>query len=393
MNSDTWCPVPWVGCVSISPNGGVAHCSASYDRYTTLKESPSIGDLINHPTMVDIRRTMLRGQWHDACAGCKRQESAQVSNSYRQNKLHEFDYSEYDTSSEILPNPVIATIDIRWSNLCNMKCVTCYSGASTSIQAERVDRGLEPKPLSKVIRVDNDTTDVTQLVKDNIGTLRRIYMAGGEPLLMPEHHHLINWLIDNNHTDLTLNYSTNGSVVQLRGTDIEDYWRKFNNVIISLSIDAIGKRAEFIRAGTDWNKMVPNIQRFIEMERSGTISQLRIQCTVSGLALLSLGETIWWLTHYMSISPSNIDLILCTSPHQHNPNILPPKLLESALSALIEIANIKPECKPLIMGLVHQLSPNYNERVWTDFITELRDQSEYRNQLIQNHIPELEPYL
>ena len=44
---------------------------------------------------------------------------------------------------------------------------------------------------------------------------------------------------------------------------VVDYWKKFSNVVIRVSLDGSGKRAQYIRKGTDW-KIIENNFRFVK---------------------------------------------------------------------------------------------------------------------------------
>jgi hypothetical protein len=41
---------------------------------------------------------------------------------------------------------------------------------------------------------------------------------------------------------------------------VVDYWKKFSNISIRVSLDASGKRAEYLRSGTDWELIEENFR-------------------------------------------------------------------------------------------------------------------------------------
>jgi hypothetical protein len=43
-----------------------------------------------------------------------------------------------------------------------------------------------------------------------------------------------------------------------------DYWKRFNNVSVGASLDAMGARAEYIRKGTKWDQIERNREQMLE---------------------------------------------------------------------------------------------------------------------------------
>jgi hypothetical protein len=43
-----------------------------------------------------------------------------------------------------------------------------------------------------------------------------------------------------------------------------DYWKKFDNVAVGASLDALGPRAEYIRKGTNWDQVERNRRQMME---------------------------------------------------------------------------------------------------------------------------------
>jgi sulfatase maturation enzyme AslB (radical SAM superfamily) len=88
--------------------------------------------------------------------------------------------------------------------------------------------------------------------------VEQIYFAGGEPLMMEEHYNILDELERRGRFDVRLIYNTNFTQTRLKDREVFDYWRKFTSVAVGASLDAQGPRAEYIRRGTQWDRVERN---------------------------------------------------------------------------------------------------------------------------------------
>ena len=77
--------------------------------------------------------------------------------------------------------------------------------------------------------------------------------------MMPDHYRTIDYLIQHGLTHLELRYNTNMSNLNLAKYNVVDKWKMFDKVVLGASIDAVGKRAELIRYGTNWEQLEANL--------------------------------------------------------------------------------------------------------------------------------------
>jgi sulfatase maturation enzyme AslB (radical SAM superfamily) len=94
--------------------------------------------------------------------------------------------------------------------------------------------------------------------------VEQIYFAGGEPLMMEEHYNILDELERRGRFDVRLIYNTNFTHTKLKDREVFDYWRKFKSVAVGASLDAMGPRAEYIRKGTDWERVEHNRRSMLE---------------------------------------------------------------------------------------------------------------------------------
>jgi hypothetical protein len=102
-----------------------------------VKEN-SIEDIMNNDKMRELRLLMLSDKKSDMCLKCYNMEDLGIkSHRLRHNdtfKNHFDIIKNTDADGKIEPN--LKFVDVRFSNICNLKCRMCYSGLSSSIAAE-----------------------------------------------------------------------------------------------------------------------------------------------------------------------------------------------------------------------------------------------------------------
>jgi sulfatase maturation enzyme AslB (radical SAM superfamily) len=105
--------------------------------------------------------------------------------------------------------------------------------------------------------------DMWEQLIPHLDYVDQVYFAGGEPLMMEEHYHILEELERRGRFDVRLAYNTNFTHVRLKDRTVFDYWKKFKKISVGASLDGMGHHAEYIRKGTKWSDVVQNRQRMI----------------------------------------------------------------------------------------------------------------------------------
>jgi sulfatase maturation enzyme AslB (radical SAM superfamily) len=150
--------------------------------------------------------------------------------------------------------------DIRFSNLCNLKCRSCgHIFSSQWYQDQAKLAGPEWKDRNTVLNYAGRTeTDMWSQLEPHLDYVEQIYFAGGEPLLMEEHYNILEELVRRGRFDVRLIYNTNFTHTDLKGRSVFEYWRQFESVAVGASLDGMDQAAEYIRKGTRWSDVVKN---------------------------------------------------------------------------------------------------------------------------------------
>ena len=306
-DSKTFCIYPWMHLHAYPTGEAYPCCHAEMKpgvvgncRTNTLEE------IWRGEPMQKLRSDMLSETPHAACTRCyEQEESGFFSGRKSANKHHGHHIKKLEE------NPFEMTYwDIRFSNLCNLSCRSCGHIFSSSWHqdqkklllqgywdmvrgpdwpqkspdsiekfdqlAEFVKQELlvdfngeflrhldEAKNLPVLNIAGRNEKDMWDQLLPHLDYVEQIYFAGGEPLMMEEHYRILDELERRGRFDVRLVYNTNFTNVKLKNRYVFDYWKKFEKVAVGASLDAMGARAEYIRHGTQWNRVVENRQRML----------------------------------------------------------------------------------------------------------------------------------
>ena len=368
-NSDapnSWCVLPWTH-VSIKSAGTFRVCchsaaSASRGTLTDNNGEPlhvstaSWEEVVNNDTMKSVRKEMLDGKWPEPCIRCKREfDSGMPSRNFNERSmmadLVEYEkYPSFKKAKELTKSDgsidnkdfPIGFLDIRFGNLCNLKCVMCGPGDSNQWYDDYnkiwgydhfFDNGkkifLEKNSKGKLDTKENifnwsDDQALWSQIEKYIDQFRRIYIVGGEPFMINSHYDFLQKCVDGGYAEkLTIEYNSNITNIPPRAWEI---WKKFKNVLIGVSVDGLGKVNDVIRHPSNWKKIEENLKKFSTSEGNFDV---HITTTIQILNIWHLPEFIEYIIvkNYSRIGPWKKTPIM--SPHPvHRPaylnvNILP----------------------------------------------------------------------
>jgi organic radical activating enzyme len=250
-DSKTFCIYPWIHLHAYPTGEAYPCCHAEMGvgqvgncRTNTLEE------IWRDQPMAQLRKDMLSETPNAACGRCYEQEaSGFFSGRKSANKHHGHHIKKLES------NPFEMTYwDIRFSNLCNLKCRSCgHIFSSQWYQDQAKLAGGDWRDRNTVLNYAGRTeTDMWSQLEPHLDYVEQIYFAGGEPLLMEEHYRILDELVRRKRFDVRLIYNTNFTHTDLKGRSVFEYWKQFKSVAVGASLDDSGARGEYIRKGTDW---------------------------------------------------------------------------------------------------------------------------------------------
>lgn len=256
LNKKGFCILPFLhSCIWQT---GTAHpCCMNHLELGNLA-STSIEDIYSNKNSIltDFRKTLLGDSLPVSCVKCEDIEKHKGL-SYRNSSNYKYGHllNHIDISSEesLVNNKKIFLWDIRFSNLCNLKCLICQPADSSRIAEE--------EGTGKLISAFNDLDEFIVEFEKQIDNIVEINFAGGEPLLIKDHYKILELLIKHEKFDVVLRYNTNGTVISLGDKNVIEYWKYFKNVNVNFSLDAGWQQFEYLRYGGNWEITLQNLKR------------------------------------------------------------------------------------------------------------------------------------
>jgi len=261
--SKTFCIYPWIHLHAYPTGEAYPCCHAEMANSVGNCRQQSLAEIWRDQPMQQLRHNMLNEVKSDACNRCYEQEAAGFFSGRRSaNKHHGHHVKKLEA------NPFEMTYwDIRFSNLCNLRCRSCgHIFSSQWYQDQARLAGPEWRERNQALNYAGRTeTDMWQQLEPHLDYVEQIYFAGGEPLLMEEHYNILEELVKRKRFDVRLIYNTNFTHTRLKDRSVFEYWKQFRSVAVGASLDAMGDRAEYIRKGTKWHEVEQNRRDMIEI--------------------------------------------------------------------------------------------------------------------------------
>lgn len=262
--SKRFCIYPWIH-LHAYPTGEAYPCCHAEMAVGPVgsTHTHTLKELWNSNRMRELRINMLKEKPDSYCKRCYEQESAgffggrQSANKHHGHHIDRIDTTASDGTVEQFE---MTYWDIRFSNLCNLRCRSCgYIFSSQWYQDQVKLAGPEWAKNNRVLNIAGRTeTDMWEQLLPHLDYVEQIYFAGGEPLLMDEHYNILDELVRRKRFDVRLIYNTNFTHTDLKGKSVFEYWNQFDSVSVGASLDAMGPRAEYIRKGTNWETVEKN---------------------------------------------------------------------------------------------------------------------------------------
>lgn len=307
--------MPWIN-LATETNGACKVCCFAHsdsfikgqDNKPLFFQRDGVEEIFNSDYVTEVRRKMLAGEEVRDCAYCNEQRSkglAPVQDQFNSTYFDE-DFAaklEYSRKNAGKVAGVPALLDVRSGNLCNLKCNSCWSLSSSRLYQEHREgaegkiEGLPPflknlwtKQLATAEGNDFNWTQSKRYI-ENVrlcgASLKRVYFAGGEPMLQPLVKETLEELLNLGRRDLTIALNTN-----LTHLDEEflALLGEFARVEISGSIDGFGGATEYLRFPSKWPVVSENLRTL--QRRFGGVS---ISYLVQLANVFSLVKLVRWL--------------------------------------------------------------------------------------------------
>ena len=263
----------------------------------------SIESTFNHDYLKDVRRAFMSNEIPvGVCDECVLSEKASNGvSSKRLDALTSSNHVYHDVDFAVDENGTMISdfqdLDIRPSNVCNLKCVMCGPWASSKwyedfdIFNETFMGIADVNNLKKFLTRASRQVDWDWLYAHASG-LKRVFIAGGEPFFMKESRDFLQHLVDANFSsNIILEITTNATIIDDKLISLLGL---FKDNCITISLDGVNDVNYIIRYPTNWDEYCYNINllydKFGRIVFSTVVSALNLPNTIAMLEFTSKYE-------------------------------------------------------------------------------------------------------
>ena len=265
----------------IDTNGAVKLCCVAEDPTTKdhgknmdVTQS-NLSTLWNSDYMQNVRERLLEGKQVKDCGQCYRKERrGEYSFRQRANK----DWPEQVQKTMLNPTKVVDDmpqyLDVRFGNLCNLKCRMC-TGIYSKILGEELKSIADKDEEFRLLAPDSaksytfdwyDNPNFWDDLEQYMSSVKLIYLTGGEPTLVQGNYEFLQQLVDRGYAkNISLVFNTNATNFQARFLNIVS---NFHAVTLNLSIDGVGGVQEYVRFPSKWTQIQKNMNMLVEKSAS-----------------------------------------------------------------------------------------------------------------------------
>lgn len=266
-----FCILPFIH-MHVSEKNKVKLCCLAQDSVSTKEYSKDF-DFENDPELQEIRAKIRAGERVPHCKICYDYEDGGADSTRIRDTKEWAKKLRVRTFDQLINvEPKLLYYDIRNDNLCNLACRMCNPQFSSQLHKEyqRIGWHWDDEPRN---------FDFNSVV--DMPTVQKIYVAGGEPSLMPSFRTFLERALEAGRTDIDIRISTNA-------TNFNAEYRRllsnFTNLNIICSIDGYDQVNRYIRWPADWKTLIENVQ---ELHKITTKVSYNVTVSIWNVARLS----------------------------------------------------------------------------------------------------------
>lgn len=290
----------------------------------------------NTPRKLATRQAMREGQWPGhGCEYCKKIEDAGGIS----DRMYQLETGTYRSPAELFENPelnevVPTTLEVYFSNTCNMACLYCGPHFSSTWEAEN-KRFPEFKHGNielfhgynklRLIEYQEMLDQFWSWLGQHHGNLQYLHILGGEPFYQTELLELFDFLDKHPSPNLHLVLISNLKVAPTKFRAIIDrmmdlkHSKKINDVQITGSLDCWGPQAEFVRWGLDLKEYTTNMEYMLTQDIT-----ICVNGAISALTIKTMPEYIEQIKYWNSLKANShihYSFMSVTDPYYMAPDI------------------------------------------------------------------------
>lgn len=255
----------------------------------------------NHSELIEQRNQLRNNIEHPTCWRCWDAEK-DGAKSYRQ--VLNMDYAHKQSYNNIVEVPEL--LEIKFSNLCNLKCVFCSSNCSSLWE---IDDPVDTKKLGKY-RGPEVAKKILEFADTHYDKIKIFQLFGGEPVLHKEFDQIFDLILSKPFSKKTISFSTNMYYNDTYRKNFEDKIEKVldkgHDLFMRFSIDGMYNQGEYLRTGMSWNRFEDNLDSFMErFQDHPAIGRMRCNIALNITNLVYLDKIMHFIDDkgYTNVEP------------------------------------------------------------------------------------------
>lgn len=261
-----------------------------------------------------LRQKIWNNEPIEHCESCYTLENNKTISPRQKETIHwlkQPDIKQY-FDTDLCPEFKTIFLDLRANNKCNLACISC-NPTNSSLWAKEL--GIDIKNKQKFINLNN------------LSSYKKIYMAGGEPLIIQDYLKVLNYIAENN---LDIEVVVNTNLTNLSKNVITAI-SKIKKISLTVSIDAYGKINEYHRYPLKWSKFLNNLKIISNLK-----VHLDFNTVVDAISIFGIGD-LSKLEHI----PNSWNLSILTTPTWLSLNRIPSQYKPLALDNLNKLKDTR----------------------------------------------------
>ncbi len=308
-------------------------CPQQSDRLQWMSDGYLPSQYFNNKNFINHRLDLLNGNWPKGCDMCQYVEEQDSGVSMRQEVPADTSYTDFTTG--ITKFDGLKTIEIRFSNSCNMACLHCSQAFSSGwvsklkrYQPDEIDKEhnliqltgqMHRESKEEDLRIDLNTTQAIEIAEDlnkNFPNLERVDFSGGEVLYQKQFFPTLQKLAEHpNAKNIYVMFHTNFNA-PFDPVALNECLEKFGSSEVKISIDSSPQIYQYFRGGS-WKTLQENIQKFKEVRSKKT--KICLVCTTGVYQIMQFKDVLQGL---IDLECDYIDYSIIYTPDYLNPALM-----------------------------------------------------------------------
>ena len=309
--SASFCAAKWYNATIWLGSGQTTSCHHPPAHHVTEKEviiNPAA--LHNTRQKRDDRAKMLAGERPAGCEYCWKIEDMgrdAISDRVYKSRIYPIELLNEAFATPVHHDVNLRTLEIAFDRTCQFACSYCNPAFSSTwvndikrngpylkLESDGRNHFTHEHDSAQLYKFGEDNPYVNAFFEwwetDLHRTLQELRITGGEPLMSGYTWKLIDWFKLNqgkSNTKLAINSNLGFDTEKLQ--EFIDAIRPLPHVELYTSMEAVGRQAEYIRDGLDYEQWLTNMHTLLS---SNTVKAVHVMCTINALCLTTLPELL-----------------------------------------------------------------------------------------------------